>query len=202
LNNIGILAYGSLICNPGKEIQALITDFIEGVKTPFKVEFLRSSKSRDGAPTLVPVEEGSDFGDYVEAKIFVLKEDTSVKKATDILYRREMHKVGSSKEYRQPLKPGPNNIFICKYKYSLNLNVVLYTKITGNIDNPTPRTLALLAIKSACSKAGKSRRDGISYLIDAKRNGIKTPLMPDYEKEVLRQTNSKNLQEAWEVLTK
>ena len=202
MNNVGILAYGSLINEPGEEIHTAIAYCINNVETPFKVEFLRSSRCRDGAPTLVPAEENSNFGDYVKAKIFVLKEDISEKKASDILYRREIHKVGSNKEYRHPLKPGPNSVFICKYEYSQNLKVVLYTKIKGNIDNPTPKTLARLAIKSACSKASKPRRDGISYLIDAKRNGIKTPLMPEYEKEVLRQTNSKNLQEAWEVLTK
>jgi len=198
--NIGILAYGSLINEPGEEIKAVIAYCIENVKTPFKVEFLRSSKYRNEAPTLVPAEESSDYGDYIKAKILVLKDDISEKKATDILYRREINKVGSSKEYKQPLKPGPNNVLICNYKYSQDLKIILYTKIKGNIDNPTPKTLARLAIKSAYSKAGKLRQDGISYLIDAKCNGIKTPLMPEYEKEVLRQTNTKNLQEAWEVL--
>jgi len=52
------LAYGSLIDDPGSEIQPVIARLIEGVETPFKVEFARSSEKRDGAPTLVPVKEG------------------------------------------------------------------------------------------------------------------------------------------------
>jgi len=201
MSNIGILAYGSLICDPAEEIQAVITDCIESVKTPFKVEFLRSSESRDGAPALVPVEEGSDYGDYVKAKILVLKEDISEKEATDMLYRREIHKVGRSNKYDPPPKPGPNDVLICKYEYSQELKIVLYTKIKGNIKNPIPKNLACLAIKSACSKAGKQRRDGISYLYNAKCSDIKTPLMPEYEKEVLRKTNTKTLREAWVALT-
>ncbi|KPK74577.1 MAG: hypothetical protein AMJ89_05945 [candidate division Zixibacteria bacterium SM23_73] len=201
MSKIGILAYGSLICDPGEEIQAAIDNFIENVKTPFKVEFLRKSKSRNGAPTLIPVEESSDYGDYAKAKILVLKEGVSKEEATHMLYRRERHKVGSGIKYEPRPKPGPNDVLICKYKYSQDLKTVLYAKIKGNIKNPTPKNLACLAFKSACSKAGKKRQDGISYLYDAKCSGIKTPLMPEYEKEILRKTNTKTLREAWVALT-
>lgn len=201
MNKIGILAYGSLTCDPGEEIQAVIANCIENVKTPFKVEFLRSSKSRDGAPTLVPVEEGSDYGDYVKAKILVLKKDVSEKEAKDKLYRREKHKVGSGIEYKPKPNPGQNDVEIKLLKNFQGIKIVLYTKIGGNIDNPTPKELARLAIKSARSKAGKQRKDGISYLYDAKCSGIKTPLMAEYEKEVLKKTNTKTLREAWVALT-
>ncbi len=201
MSKIGILAYGSLIFDPGEEIQSVIDNFIEDVKTPFKVEFLRQSKSRDGAPTLVPVKEGSNYGDYVKAKMLVLKSGVSEKEATDMLYRREISKVGNDEESDPSKTPGSNTVSICKYKYSEELKTVLYTKIKRNIDTPTAKNLACLAIKSACFKAGKQRRDGISYLIDVKCSGIKTPLMPEYEKEILRKTNSKTLREAWEALT-
>lgn len=201
MSNIGILAYGSLICDPGEEIQAVIAYCIENVETPFKVEFLRSSKCRDGAPTLVPAKENSNFGDYVKAKILVLKEDISEKEAKDMLYRRERNKVGNVIKYNPPKKPGPNTVLICKYEYSEDLKTVIYTKIKGNIKKLTPKKLACLAIKSARSEAGKQRRDGISYLYDAKCSGIKTPLMPEYEKEILRKINTKTLREAWVALT-
>jgi len=55
---IGILAFGSLLDDPGAEISRLIERRIEPVTTPFKVEFARASISRDGAPTLVPVDQG------------------------------------------------------------------------------------------------------------------------------------------------
>ena len=54
---IGILAYGSLIDDPGDEIKPLVKQKIEGVETPFAIEFARSSKSRNGAPTLIPVSQ-------------------------------------------------------------------------------------------------------------------------------------------------
>ena len=51
---IGILAYGSLIDDPGREIEPLIIRRLKGVETPFQIEFARSSSTRDGAPTLIP----------------------------------------------------------------------------------------------------------------------------------------------------
>ena len=39
-------------------------------------------------------------------------------------------------------------------------------------------------------------KDGISYLIDAKRCGIQTQLSPDYEKEILRLTGTDSLEAA------
>ena len=56
--SIGILAYGSLIDDPGFEIKGLISKKLNGILTPFKIEFARCSSSRGGAPTLVPVQNG------------------------------------------------------------------------------------------------------------------------------------------------
>ena len=55
---IGILAYGSLIDDPDIEIAAATAEITRGVQTPFSVEFTRSSTTRGGAPTLVPVDVG------------------------------------------------------------------------------------------------------------------------------------------------
>jgi hypothetical protein len=52
---VGILAFGSLIDHPGWEIEEVIIEQKTDVLTPFKVEFARASKTRAGAPTLVPV---------------------------------------------------------------------------------------------------------------------------------------------------
>jgi hypothetical protein len=52
------VAYGSLISDPGDEIRSTTIETKKGVITPFKVEFARKSRSRKGAPTLVPVEQG------------------------------------------------------------------------------------------------------------------------------------------------
>lgn len=56
--SIGILAFGSIINEPGEELAAAVTRRIE-VETPVAVEFARSSRTRDGAPTLVPVNRGA-----------------------------------------------------------------------------------------------------------------------------------------------
>jgi len=57
MTTVGILAYGSLIADPGPEIEPAIVDRIK-CETPFKVEFARTSKRRAGAPTLVPYKAG------------------------------------------------------------------------------------------------------------------------------------------------
>jgi hypothetical protein len=48
--SVGILAYGSLIDNPGREIEAALVGRKPNVRTPFGVEFGRSSIKRGGAP--------------------------------------------------------------------------------------------------------------------------------------------------------
>lgn len=83
---VGILAYGSLINEPGIELEQLIVNRIN-CETPFEVEFARLSKTRGNAPTLIPVKEGE--GSKVPAQILVLKEGTALKEAHDILWRRE-----------------------------------------------------------------------------------------------------------------
>src|SRR3954447_17111626 len=60
---VGILAYGSLIDNPGAEIEAALISREADILTPFGVEFARSSSKGSGAPTLVPVR---DFFVYVD----------------------------------------------------------------------------------------------------------------------------------------
>ena len=58
MSNIAILAFGSLIEDPGEEIGPLIRDRVEGVRTPFSIEFARRSRTRGGGPTLIPVDDG------------------------------------------------------------------------------------------------------------------------------------------------
>ena len=50
---VGILAYGSLIADPGVEIGPLIVRRIDTL-TPFPVEYARFSATRGGRPTAVP----------------------------------------------------------------------------------------------------------------------------------------------------
>jgi len=61
---------------------------------------------------------------------------------------------------------------------------------------PDPVDLARRAIASARASSGAEGRDGITYLMGARANGIETPLTPAYEKEILRQTATTSLSDA------
>ncbi len=195
MKRIGILAYGSLIGDPGKELEPLVRECIKDVQTPFSVEFARSSSSRDGAPTLVPVEEG---GAPVRGAMLVLDPAVEVWRAEDLLWRRETRNECSDKHYRPPANPGLNTVVVVHLQNVANVETVLYTKIGANIKNRTPEYLGDLAICSARREAGAKRMDGISYLICVKKQKIQTPLMSDYEAAILQKTQAQTLDEAYE----
>jgi len=186
---VGLLAYGSLLSHPGEEIENALAYTIKKVKTPFCVEFARKSKGRGCAPTLVPVKRG---GVAVTGCIYVL--NVLPDEAADILYRREINRVGSKKRYEAGAATRPNSVKVCCIRKFPGVNVVLYAKLEANIDSLTPESLACLAIRSV-ARAGMGR-DGISYLIDAKQHGLKTPLSDRYEAEILRQSGRDSLEGA------
>ena len=192
---IGILAYGSLIDDPGKELEPLIRNRISDVITPFSVEFARSSSSRDGAPTLVPIEDG---GAQVLGVILVLDPTVEVQRAEDLVWRRETRSECSDKHYSRPANPGPNTVVVEKLRNLANVETALFTKIGANIKNRTPQYLADSAICSARREAGAKRMDGISYLISVKKHGIQTPLMPGYEATILQKAKAQTLEEAYD----
>ena len=191
---IGILAYGSLIKDRGCELEPLVVEERE-VVTPFRVEYARKSSTRDGAPTLIPVDDG---GAPVSARLLVLRADISKEEAQDVLWRRETDRVGTSEKIRPAVAPGANKVIISSLENLAGVATVLYTKIAANIDPLNAEELAHLAIQSASRSAGEKRRDGISYLIDAKCAGIMTPLTLEYEREILRRMGTSSLEEAYE----
>ena len=190
---IGILAYGSLIPNPGAEIGPVTVRRIGGVETPFRVEFARSSRVRDGAPTLVPVTRG---GAKVAGVVLVLHESVSETAVQDMLYRRERNRVGSGERYADVDPSDPDSAFLGRLQGFGGLDVVFHAALRANIEEPTPDLLARLAIASAGAPSGAVGRDGIRYLMDARQSGIITPLMPEYEEAILRRTGSRDLEEA------
>ncbi len=145
----------------------------------------------------VPVEKS---GACVKSVILVLKEHVSEAKAKNMLWRRETNQIGSKGIYEPSANLGQNTVCIKRLENFQGIEVVLYTSIAPNINNLTPQRLAELAIHSARAKEGSEGREGISYLIAAKRNGIITPLMPEYENEILRQTKKRRLEETLKVL--
>jgi hypothetical protein len=195
-SKLGILAYGSLIGDPGPELAGVIVRVIkEGVTTPFKVEFARASASRAGAPTLVPVTTG---GAHIPAQILVLRDDVDESTARNMLWRRESGRTGVVPVNPSPV--GPNRVMVERLQDFHGVSVVLYTRIGANIDQLTARKLVQLAIASARSANLQEGRDGISYLAAALRNGVRTPLTAEFEQEIKRQTGATSLPEALRIL--
>jgi hypothetical protein len=199
---IGILAYGSLISDPGWEIENLIDRIIANIETPFAVEYARKSKTRAYAPTLVPVE--NEKGVCVNASIFVLTPKTEITTATNILYRRERHIVGDTKKIYMPSGVSDTDkVTIEQIQDFCGVHTVLFTRIGVNIpeiiDNSISNEgkaelLAGLAINSVTSQTFAKNEDGLYYLASAIQNGIKTKLTDQYSQAILRLTdNSQDL---------
>jgi len=191
---IGILAYGSLLANPGVELAEAIVDRIP-VMTPFVVEYARSSDGRDGAPTLVPVPES--YGASVPAKILVLRETVTLQNAYNMLYRREVGpKAKPDTVYDDAAQRSKRNAVVIETVHDLaGVSTVSYASLKANIpkvlradlgDEEKAEILAQLAVKSVTAKAYAAGRDGIRYLADAIRHGIHTPLTDLYKCAVLR----------------
>jgi hypothetical protein len=187
---LGILAFGSLIHDPGTELEQKIVLRIK-TKTPFPVEYARfSGKTRGGAPTLVPCQNGSP----VSAEILVLDDAVSTEEAADILWRRETRKIGTGETYKEGTTA--TSVLVREFKDDPCIGTVLYTDFpgAGKISTPLANELAERAIRSvATAQAGM---DGISYLRDAIKCGIDTPITEEFRREILRQTNTESLEEA------
>ncbi len=95
---------------------------------------------------------------------------------------------------RYPENPGINDVVIKTIEGFNGIDIVLYTHIASNIKELTPSELARLAIHSA--KGPEDGRDGITYLMDAKKYGIKTPLMDAYEEQIKKEMGVESLSEA------
>ena len=204
----GILAYGSLISEPGKQIKRKTIDEKKAY-TPFPVEFARSSSTRGGAPTLVPVKKG----DIVEGRVFVM--NMSEREAANMLYSRETHKTNveypyhkngeiieySGNDHNQNFVISERGVFIGRLTNFADLGDVLFPQLAPNIIDPNsevgpdPELLAHLAIMSVIrqydflKKCG-SDKDGISYLKQVSDDGICTQISPKYIERVLEITES------------
>jgi hypothetical protein len=191
--NIGILAYGSLIGDPGKEIKPLIVKRI-ATKTPFPVEFARLSRKRGNAATLVPYA----IGDPVYAELLILKEDTSLGQAKDLLWRRECDEEESGKHY--PAGEQPNSVRVAELENFFGFEKILYTDFlpAGKLKRVDPRQLAQCALESV-AKAERGK-DGISYLIQVKGSGVRTALTDQYVASILSATGTGSLADALTLL--
>ncbi|ETR73121.1 MAG: Uracil permease [Candidatus Magnetoglobus multicellularis str. Araruama] len=195
---VGILVYGSMMTDPGKEIIANTLTSIPAI-TPFNVEYARKSKNRSNAPVLVPVSQG---GTKVRAKILVMKSHVSEELACDFLYRRAINFVEETAIMYADKDNHKNSGLEIQYlKDFENVAKVFYTAFTPNIENivnPTispddkSKDLAYLAIDSLNQDTFCMQRDGIRCLIDDIHAGIKTPLSDFYVKEIINRASSAN----------
>ena len=189
---IGILAFGSLISEPGGELKPKIAMCIK-TNTPFAVEYARYSRTRGGAPTLVPHPAGGS----VPAEILVLNNEVTVADATNMLWRRETRKIGTDAAYVEGTSE--NSVLVKTISDNPWVETLLYTDFpcAGKIPNPNAAELAEHAIRSV--GAADPGMDGISYLIDAIRHGTQTPLTSAYREEILRQRKADSLENALAV---
>jgi len=134
----------------------------------------------------------------VRAAIHVLRDGIPVGLATDWLWRREVRRLGPKDHYQPKLNPGKNAVVVESLPNFSGVRTVLYTRIGANISPLNAEELAKRAIESAKPAVGKVGKDGISYLINAKRHGIITPLTAAYEEAILRLTNSTDLPAAFQ----
>lgn len=196
--NIGIIAFGSLIDDPGDELEKFIIKRIKDVNTPFKIEYGRKSSKRGDAPTLIPVSNG---GQEVKATLLVLSEELGLDKAKNMLCRRELNRVGTDIKYTERKNPTPNQLVIGEHWNVKNVKVALTANFGCNLLEITPEILADLAIKSFKSIEVESGRDGISYLKNNIINGIMTPLTEEYKNAILQKMNANSLNEIIEKNT-
>lgn len=188
--DLAILAFGSLVSNPGLEITEVVSHPLDGLTTPFDVEYARSSSTRGGAPTLVPVASG---GCPVRATAFVIEPGIGLEEVRDRLYRREINRVGADRSYSHTDTPEPGHVWLPTTDQVARVGLAVYTALEDNIplEKRTPGHLASLSVGSvALADPG---RDGISYLEANLAAGIVTPLSHDYEAAILERTGTETL---------
>jgi hypothetical protein len=103
MRGVGILAYGSLISDPGIEIGPQIAQRVPAT-TPFPVEYARLSRTRGGAPTVVPYSSGNP----VNAEVLVLLDSVKLPEAKRLLWRRETRNEHTGKLY--PARNSPKAV--------------------------------------------------------------------------------------------
>lgn len=192
----GVLAYGSLLSDPGEELDSLVAGRIEDVQTPFLVDFAHACPCRDRAPTLAPVTWG---GASVTGAILTTGPGVTDEAVREALWRRETRSMRRDDE----VEPDPKDRVVRRARplgHLYGLRAVFYAHLDPNIENRSPEHLAELAIDSARSEAGRREEDGIAYLIGVKSHGISTPLLDPYERAILDRTGADTLSAAREKL--
>jgi hypothetical protein len=170
---IAILAYGSLLDEPGPELAALTTGR-EPFTTPFPVEYGRASERWNGGPVLVPHPQGGP----VEGALLLLAAGVELGQAVEVLRARE----GA---------PDARGIVEVATERPLT---VLAASLPRNLPLPDMEP-ARLAERAARSVAG-GPRNGVAYLRRAMASGVRTPRTAAYARALLEMSGAATLEVA------
>lgn len=195
MHHVGVLAFGSLISDPGWELEEVTARRVSDVVTPFRVEYARHSLVRGGAPTLVPVTQG---GSTVRGVILVMADGISLREARDRTYRRERNDVGSDLTYRRV--DDPDAVQLPDVGPIAGVEQVIHVVLGDTI--PIPDRVPEVLARKAIDSVGRTPlgRDGITYLRDAIASGIFTPLTEGYRRAILSVTGEETLDGALRVV--
>ncbi|MEQ8834989.1 MAG: hypothetical protein RIB67_11185 [Miltoncostaeaceae bacterium] len=158
---VAIMAYGSLIDDPGPELAPLIVRRPPR-RTAFPVEYARASPRWGGGPVLVPHPAGGE----VEGRLLVLADAVELGAAVQMLAAREG-------------LPDARGVVLvdCGEPYA-----VLAAALPRNL--PAPDMMPVELARRAIASAATGARNGIAYLRRAMASGVLTPLSREYAAEV------------------
>jgi hypothetical protein len=186
---LSILGFGSLIYDPGPEIQEASLA-VRPTVSPFPVEYARQSIKRKGAPTLVRCADGGQ----VIGVLFVMRDEITEAEASTRLWRRETGKIGTGQVYTRPPVPLPTSFLVEHVQEGDDR--ILYSDFIDESKLTTPTGAALTDMAIASVKDADPGMDGISYLMGAIEAGIVTPLTPEYVQAILHKTGEDSLEAA------
>ncbi len=220
---VGILAYGSLLDDPGPELRAVLVGAPIAGTTKFGVAFARLSAARGGAPILTKVT--GHRGVTVNAGILGLAPEVTMNDARAMLFRRDTHRASSAltgyemqvgwikvavvggaagEQHGRPAVALDDLFTPTDGARFGAITTVLY------VDRPPirgwrwwlkPGELANRAIRSARGPAGEGDDplDGITYLQEIIAAKLPAELTERYERAILRRLGADDLSEAWSL---
>jgi hypothetical protein len=170
---VAILAYGSLIEDPGYELAPLVVDREERT-TPFRVEFCRASRRWGEGPVLAPHPAGA----YVAGELLVLHPGVGLGRAMELLRRRE------------GMPPADAVVEVG----AAGRLVIIAAALPHNLPRPDMRPRALA--RRAATSVVRGPRNGVAYLRAVLATRVRTPLTQPYADELLSLSQASTLEEA------
>jgi len=174
---IAIMAYGSVIDDPGPAIEPLVVER-RRCRTPFPVEFARASVRWGGGPVVVP----SPRGGPVDGFLLLLSPDVGLGAAVELLRQREG--LPGGRGVIEVAQPG--ELMIIAASLPLNLRP----------EDMTPTALA----RRAAASVVHGPRNGVAYLRRVLDSGVRTPLTAAYVEALLELTGASSIEQVERVV--